>query len=77
MSDQQPIMGNSWKLDDEEVEKVFRRMWTENGDKLSNQYTNTNSNIKGVIESGKQGFTGKLALMFIGAQRYIANNFTD
>lgn len=52
-------------------------MWTENGDKLSMQYTNSASNIKGVIETGRQGITGKLALMMIGMQRYIANNFTD
>jgi hypothetical protein len=41
------------------------------------QYTNSSSNIKGVIETGKQGFFGKLALGVIGMQRYIANNYTD
>lgn len=34
-------------------------MWTENGDKLSMQYTGTGSNISGVLEEGKQGFAGK------------------
>jgi hypothetical protein len=35
-------------------------MWTANGDKLSQQYAGTVSNISGVIENGKQGFKGKL-----------------
>ena len=52
-------------------------MWTQNGDKLSQQYTGTNSNISGVIENGKQGFGGKLGQMFTGIQRFIVNNWTD
>jgi hypothetical protein len=52
-------------------------MWQINGDKLSHQYTGTNSNISGVIENGKQGFTGKLAQMMTGVQRYIVNNYQD
>lgn len=31
----------------------LKRMWDENGDKLSNQYAGTNSNISGVLEEGK------------------------
>lgn len=56
---------------------AFKRLWTSNGDKLSQQYTGTNSNISGVIEKGKQGITGKLGQMFTGIQRFVANNWTD
>jgi hypothetical protein len=33
-------------------------MWSATGDKLSQQYTGSNSNITKVIQDGKQGFTG-------------------
>lgn len=56
---------------------AFKRMWTANGDKLSQQYTGTNSNISGVIENGKQGFKGKFGQMFTGIQRFIVNNWSD
>lgn len=55
----------------------MRKMWVSNGNKLSNQYTGTDSNITGVIETGKQGITGKLSQMFTGVQRFIKNNFSD
>lgn len=55
----------------------FKRMWTSNGDILSQQYTGTNSNISGVIENGKQGLKGKLDQMFTGIQRYLVNNYSD
>ena len=52
-------------------------MWNLNGDKLSNQYAGTNSNLSGVIENGRQGIAGKLGQMFTGVQRYIVNNTSD
>ena len=52
-------------------------MWTENGDKLSLQYTGTNSNISGVLEEGKQGFAGKFGQMLTGVQRFMNSNFSD
>jgi hypothetical protein len=48
----------------EDMQMIFnemRNMWVSNGNKLSNQYTGTDSNITGVIETGKQGITGKLS----------------
>ena len=36
-----------------ELQEALKRMWTENGDKLSMQYTGTGSNISGVLEEGK------------------------
>lgn len=47
-------------MDTDTLFDSFKRMWTTNGDKLSQQYAGTNSNISGVIENGKQGFKGKL-----------------
>ena len=52
-------------------------MWTENGDKLSVQYTGTQSNISGVLEEGKQGFAGKMGQLMTGAKRYFVSNYTD
>ena len=52
-------------------------MWTLHGDKISQFYTGTNSNITGVIENGKQGFAGKLGQMITGCKRFYVNNFTD
>ena len=40
--------------------EAAKQMWNLNGDKLSNQYAGTNSNMSGVIETGKQGIAGKL-----------------
>lgn len=53
-------------LESEILFDAFKRMWTANGDKLSQQYAGTASNISGVIENGKQGFKGKLDQMFTG-----------
>ena len=36
-----------------ELKESLKRMWTENGDKLSQQYAGTGSNISGVLEEGK------------------------
>lgn len=55
----------------------LQHMWTENGDKLSLQYTGTNSNISGVLEEGKQGFAGKFGQMLTGVQRFMNSNFSD
>ena len=35
------------------INQCLQRMWNENGDKLSNQYAGTQSNISGVLEEGK------------------------
>ena len=48
------------------ITEAIKQMWNLNGDKLSNQYAGTNSNLSGVIEHGKQGFAGKLGQMFTG-----------
>lgn len=56
---------------------MHKRMWSNNGDKLSQQYTGSNSNITRVIESGKQGIAGKFQQMMTGVQRYIANSYFD
>ena len=52
-------------------------MWSQNGDKVSLQYTGTESNITCVIEQGKKGLRGKLQQLKTGVQRFFANNFTD
>ena len=52
-------------------------MWTENGDKLSMQYTGTSSNVSGVLEEGKQGFAGKFNQMMTGVKRFVVSNTTD
>ena len=59
------------------ISDAVRQMWNQNGDKLSNQYAGTNSNLSGVIEHGRQGIAGKLGQMFTGVQRYIVNNWND
>jgi hypothetical protein len=48
-------------VDNDVIYDAFKRLWTENGDKLSHQYAGTQSNISGVIENGRQGFQGKIA----------------
>ena len=55
----------------------LKRMWTENGDKLSNQYAGTDTNNSGVIEKDNMGIAGKFGKMFTGVRRYIKNTFTD
>jgi hypothetical protein len=39
---------------------MLKRFWSNTGDKLSQQYTGSNSNITRVIENGKQGMAGRL-----------------
>ena len=56
---------------------MHKRMWSNNGDRLSQQYTGSNSNITRVIQQGNQGIAGKLQQMVTGVQRYIQNNFYD
>ena len=56
---------------------AMKRMWTTNGDRLSQQYAGTPSNITGVIENGKQGLAGKFGQMMTGVHRYIVNNWSD
>ena len=52
-------------------------MWTENGDKLSNQYAGTNSNISGVINNENSGFGAAFGKLVTGVKRYIKNTFSD
>ena len=56
-----PHAPQAWDLPSEtnEIEQTMRKLWDENGNKLSNQYAGTESNISGVLEEGKQGFAGK------------------
>ena len=42
------------------INEALKQLWTLNGDKLSNQYAGTDSNMSGVVEHGKQGIAGKL-----------------
>lgn len=60
-----------------DLKEALKRMWTENGDKLSMQYTGTGSNISGVLEEGKQGFAGKFNQMMTGVKRFVVSNTTD
>ena len=61
-----------------EIEQSLQRMWDENGDKLSNQYAGTQSNISGVLEDGKQSFAGGIfGKLKTGVQRYFVSNFSD
>ena len=48
------------------ITEAAKQLWNQNGDKLSNQYEGTNSNMSGVIETGTQGIAGKLGQMFTG-----------
>ena len=48
------------------INEALKQLWNYNGDKLSNQYAGTDSNMSGVVESGKQGIKGKLGQMFTG-----------
>ena len=59
------------------ISQSMQRMWDLNGDKLSNQYAGTQSNISGVLEEGKQDFAGKLGQLMTGVKRYIVSNFQD
>jgi hypothetical protein len=52
-------------------------MWTDNGNKLSNQYAGTDTNNSGVVETDSVGIGGTLSKMFTGVKRYIVNTFTD
>lgn len=45
---------------------MHKRMWSNNGDKLSQQNTGSNSNITRVIENGKQGMAGRFQQMVTG-----------
>lgn len=60
-----------------DLKEALKRMWTENGDKLSMQYTGTSSNVSGVLEEGKQGFAGKFNQMMTGVKRFVVSNTTD
>ena len=75
-----PHAPQSWDLPSEigEIEQSLQRMWDENGDKLSNQYAGTQSNISGVLEDGKQSFAGGIfGKLKTGVQRYFVSNFSD
>ena len=62
-----------------EAEQALQRMWNENGDKLSNQYAGTQSNISGALteEGNKQGIASKFGKLVTGVQRFLVNNFSD
>jgi maltoporin len=57
--------------------QALKRFWSNNGDRISQQYTSTNSNITRVIQQGNQGFAGRMQQAYTGVQRYIANTFSD
>lgn len=61
----------------QDLRDALKRMWNENGDKLSEQYTGTNSNISGVLEEGRQGFAGKFNQLMTGVKRYVVSNISD
>ena len=64
----EPHAPQTWDAESEkrEIQLTVQRLWNENGDKLSNQYAGTQSNISGVLEEGKQGFAGKFGQLVTG-----------
>ena len=52
------------------IYESLKKIYVENGDKLSFQYTGTDSNISRVTKQGGQGFMGKLEQWTIGVTRY-------
>ena len=56
---------------------LIKKMWAENGDILSQQYTGTGSTITSVTKSGKQGIMGKVEQMKIGVARFWNNTLED
>ena len=66
------VYGNGSQSEENIVLDVLKRMWTNNGDKISNQYTGTDSNMSGQIQNENQGngFMGKLSKMITGVERF-------
>ncbi len=66
---------NAFQLNKEEdiLIQAHKKLWSGNGNSLSQYYTSSDSGLTQVVERGKQGFGGKISKMFTGVKRYFAN----
>ena len=55
----------------------MRMMWTQNGDKLSNQYAGTDTNNSGTLQGEGHSVSQTFGKYLTGLKRFINNKFSD
>jgi len=63
--------------EEEVIIQAHKKLWSGNGNSLSQYYSNSDSGLTSAVENGKQGFGGKLSKMFTGVKRYFATGGSD
>ncbi|KAJ4392518.1 Phosphoinositide phosphatase sac1 [Neurospora sp. IMI 360204] len=69
--------GSSFKEEDPAFEFMFRNMWADNADVVSNSYAGTGAMKTDITRTGKRTKAGALADGNIAVTRYCKNNFFD
>ncbi|KAF7559372.1 hypothetical protein G7046_g4776 [Stylonectria norvegica] len=69
--------GSSFRDEDEAFENLFRNLWADNADVVSNSYAGTGAMKTDVTRTGKRTKVGALQDARIGVTRYFRNNFLD
>lgn len=65
------------KFSDQNLEGIFRDLWTDNADALSILYTGTNALKTEFTRTGKRTYRGVVDDFKNSATRYYINNFCD
>lgn len=69
--------GATFRDEDEAFEVLFRNLWADNADVVSNSYSGTGAMKTDVTRTGKRTKMGALQDARIGVTRYFRNNFFD
>ncbi|KAK7430118.1 Phosphoinositide phosphatase sac1 [Neonectria magnoliae] len=69
--------GSSFRDEDDAFENMFRNLWADNADVISNAYSGTGAMKTDVTRTGKRTKVGALQDARIGVTRYFRNNFLD
>ena len=57
--------------------RIFKESWAENGDYISIQYAGTDSTSTNVTLNGKEGFSGMIKHSMVSLTRFYIGNFSD
>ena len=69
--------GSNFSDEDESFEFLFRNLWADNADVVSNSYSGTGAMKTDMTRTGKRTTAGKLQDGRVGVTRYCLNNFFD
>ncbi len=80
--DTESFFGRKFFITDETVQqqdlmKVFKEFWAENGDFISIQYAGTESTSTKVTLNGKKGIMGMLSHANVSINRFFQGTFSD